>query len=63
MMRHRPHLLLAGDVTPIVDSLGRVVFTQWDHLQRGQEADLAAEAGVWQWAKLLFRRGGGQLAL
>jgi len=29
----------SGDFTPIVDSFGRVIFTQWDHLQRDQEAD------------------------
>ncbi len=29
----------SGDFNPIVDSYGRVIFTQWDHLQRDQEAD------------------------
>lgn len=36
----------SGDFTPIVDSFGRVVFTQWDHLQRDQEADADANAGT-----------------
>ncbi|MBK9603267.1 MAG: S-layer homology domain-containing protein [Anaerolineales bacterium] len=35
MMNHAP----SGDFTPIVDSYGRVIFTQWDHLQRDQQAD------------------------
>jgi len=36
----------SGDFTPSIDSFGRVVFTQWDHLQRDQQADgdNAAEA-------------------
>lgn len=34
----------SGDFTPIVDSFGRVIFTQWDHLQRDQEADADAAA-------------------
>ena len=29
----------SGDFTPTIDSYGRVVFTQWDHLQRDQQAD------------------------
>jgi hypothetical protein len=24
----------SGDMTPIVDSFGRVVFVRWDHLER-----------------------------
>ena len=36
----------SGDFTPIVDSFGRVIFTQWDHLQRDQEADADANAGT-----------------
>ncbi|HNJ13744.1 MAG TPA: S-layer homology domain-containing protein [Anaerolineales bacterium] len=35
MMNHAP----SGDFTPIIDSYGRVIFTQWDHLQRDQQAD------------------------
>ena len=35
MMNHAP----SGDFTPILDSYGRVIFTQWDHLQRDQQAD------------------------
>ncbi len=34
----------SGDFTPMVDSYGRVIFTQWDHLQRDQEADADAAA-------------------
>ncbi|MEZ5964005.1 MAG: hypothetical protein R3F56_09195 [Planctomycetota bacterium] len=37
------HLLVhapSGDFTPLVDSFGRVLFTQWDHLQRDQLADV-----------------------
>ncbi len=36
----------SGDFTPMVDSFGRVIFTQWDHLQRDQEADADANAGT-----------------
>ncbi|MBX3015102.1 MAG: hypothetical protein KF832_26525 [Caldilineaceae bacterium] len=35
LLNHAP----SGDFTPIVDSYGRVIFTQWDHLQRDQQAD------------------------
>ena len=35
MMNHAP----SGDFTPILDSFGRVIFTQWDHMQRDQQAD------------------------
>jgi hypothetical protein len=40
LLNHAP----SGDFTPMVDSFGRVIFTQWDHLQRDQEAD--ADAGA-----------------
>src|SRR5262249_7164513 len=42
LMNHAP----SGDFTPFVDSFGRVVFTQWDHLQRDQEADADATLGT-----------------
>jgi hypothetical protein len=42
MLNHAP----SGDFTPIVDSFGRVIFTQWDHLQRDQQADADASAGT-----------------
>lgn len=35
LLNHAP----SGDFTPSIDSFGRVVFTQWDHLQRDQQAD------------------------
>ncbi|HUN23941.1 MAG TPA: hypothetical protein PK299_12505 [Anaerolineales bacterium] len=35
LLNHAP----SGDFTPIIDSFGRVLFTQWDHLQRDQQAD------------------------
>ena len=35
LVNHAP----SGDFTPIIDSYGRIVFTQWDHLQRDQQAD------------------------
>jgi hypothetical protein len=35
LLNHAP----SGDFTPIIDSYGRIVFTQWDHLQRDQLAD------------------------
>lgn len=35
MLNHAP----SGDFSPIIDSFGRVLFTQWDHLQRDQQAD------------------------
>jgi hypothetical protein len=34
LLNHAP----SGNFTPIVDSFGRVVFTQWDHLMRDQQA-------------------------
>ncbi|MEZ4735688.1 MAG: DNRLRE domain-containing protein [Caldilineaceae bacterium] len=39
LLNHAP----SGDFTPIVDSFGRIVFTQWDHLQRDQQADADAD--------------------
>ncbi len=35
LLNHAP----SGDFTPIIDSFGRVIFTQWDHLQQDQMAD------------------------
>lgn len=35
MLNHAP----SGNFTPSIDSFGRVIFTQWDHLQRDQQAD------------------------
>ncbi len=35
LLNHAP----SGDFTPTIDSYGRVVFTQWDHLQQDQQAD------------------------
>ena len=54
ILAHSP----SGAFTPIVDSFGRIIFTQWDHLQRDQQADyeiLACEgtkffAGVINWS-------------
>jgi hypothetical protein len=40
MLNHAP----SGDFSPFIDSYGRVVFTQWDHLQRDQQADSDAQA-------------------
>jgi Hydrazine synthase alpha subunit middle domain len=41
LLNHAP----SGDFTPILDSYGRVVFTQWDHLKRDQQADADKYAG------------------
>ncbi len=41
LLNHAP----SGDFTPSIDSFGRVVFTQWDHLQRDQQADGDAATG------------------
>lgn len=35
LLNHAP----SGDFSPILDSFGRVIFSQWDHLQRDQQAD------------------------
>lgn len=35
LLNHAP----SGDFSPMIDSFGRVLFTQWDHLQRDQQAD------------------------
>ena len=43
ILNHAP----SGDFTPFVDSFGRLLFTQWDHLQRDQQADADTfEAGT-----------------
>ncbi|NUM49134.1 MAG: hypothetical protein HUU38_30915, partial [Anaerolineales bacterium] len=44
LLNHAP----SGDFTPMIDSFGRVVFTQWDHLQRDQQADADAGYGTGQ---------------
>lgn len=41
LLNHAP----SGDFTPIIDSYGRIVFTQWDHLQRDQQADADTNYG------------------
>jgi len=35
-LRHLDHAP-SGDFNPLIDSVGRVVFTRWDHLQRDQQ--------------------------
>src|SRR5262249_46562743 len=35
LLNHAP----SGDFSPFIDSFGRLLFTQWDHLQRDQQAD------------------------
>ena len=35
LLNHAP----SGNFTPILDSYGRIIFTQWDHLKRDQQAD------------------------
>jgi hypothetical protein len=40
LLNHAP----SGDFTPLIDSFGRLLFTQWDHLQRDQQADADALA-------------------
>ncbi|NJN84332.1 MAG: hypothetical protein HC802_20010, partial [Caldilineaceae bacterium] len=42
LLNHAP----SGDFTPTIDSFGRVIFTQWDHLQRDQHADADAHFGT-----------------
>lgn len=42
LLNHAP----SGDFTPTVDSFGRVLFTQWDHMQRDQQADTDDLAGT-----------------
>ncbi len=44
LLNHAP----SGDFTPLLDSFGRIVFTQWDHLQRDQQADADANYGTGQ---------------
>ena len=38
LLNHAP----SGDFSPMIDSNGHIVFTQWDHLQRDQQADADA---------------------
>lgn len=40
LLNHAP----SGDFWPMVDSFGRVLFTQWDHLQRDQQADADSDS-------------------
>jgi hypothetical protein len=42
LLNHAP----SGDFTPTIDSFGRVIFTQWDHLQRDQQADADRGGGT-----------------
>ena len=42
LLNHAP----SGNFTPIIDTFGRVVFTQWDHLKRDQQADADKYAGT-----------------
>lgn len=35
LLNHAP----SGNFSPMIDSFGRVLFSQWDHLQRDQQAD------------------------
>ena len=42
LLNHAP----SGDFTPMINSHGRIVFTQWDHLQRDQQADAHALDGI-----------------
>ncbi|HNB50775.1 MAG TPA: hypothetical protein PK530_02470, partial [Anaerolineales bacterium] len=44
LLNHAP----SGNFTPTIDSYGRVVFTQWDHLQRDQQADADENYGTGQ---------------
>lgn len=39
LLNHAP----SGDFTPTIDSDGRILFTQWDHLQQDQQADADRE--------------------
>ena len=41
LLNHAP----SGNFTPILDSYGRIIFTQWDHLKRDQQADADKFAG------------------
>ncbi|MEY4517257.1 MAG: hypothetical protein RL180_1603 [Pseudomonadota bacterium] len=41
LINHAP----SGDFKPFVDSFGRIIFSQWDHLQRDQESDADAMGG------------------
>lgn len=42
LLNHAP----SGNFTPFIDSFGRIVFTQWDHLQRDQQADADSHANT-----------------
>jgi hypothetical protein len=41
LLNHAP----SGNFSPSIDSFGRVIFTQWDHLKRDQQADADKFAG------------------
>ncbi len=42
LLNHAP----SGAFSPILDSVGRVIFVRWDHLQRDQQADSDALDGI-----------------
>jgi hypothetical protein len=50
LLNHAP----SGNFSPSIDSFGRVIFTQWDHLKRDQQADAdkynAGENGSFNYA-------------
>jgi hypothetical protein len=50
LLNHAP----SGNFSPSIDSFGRVIFTQWDHLKRDQQADAdkynAGENGTFNYA-------------
>ncbi|MEP7356858.1 MAG: hypothetical protein ABI847_06425, partial [Anaerolineales bacterium] len=56
LLNHAP----SGDFTPSIDSYGRLIFTQWDHLQRDQEAD-ADEAATTPGENCYYGNPVGQL--
>lgn len=41
LLNHAP----SGDFNPFVDSFGRIIFTQWDHLQQDQQASSDRNGG------------------
>lgn len=49
LMQHSP----SGSFSPLVDSVGRVIFTRWDHLQRDQQAESSTANGRFNYSSEL----------
>ena len=49
LLQHSP----SGSFSPLIDSVGRIVFTRWDHLQRDQQAESSMAQGRFNYSSEL----------